>query len=171
MLLIMTIVLSTSLSCKQDTKKSTTAEQETDINTDKQMIQDSLTNFGKRYAAAWSSKNPNDLASFYTTDGVLLDGDGTFVTGRDSIAYISKIFHDEIPDIVISLDSMVDTSNGVEFHWLLLGTNTRGIKVKMTGHEVMQIENGLITKSQGSYTNEEYARIVEEASKTKPNKK
>jgi len=62
---------------------------------------------------------------------------------------------------------MVDTSNGVEFHWLLVGTNTRGIKVKMTGLEVMQFENGLISKSQGSYTNEQYARIVEEASESK----
>lgn len=161
------VVLTLAMGCKQENKKSTSVQQETGVKTDKQMIQDSLTNFGKRYAAAWSSKNPNDLASFYTTDGILLDGDGISVTGRDSIAYISKIFHDEIPDIVVSLDSMVDAINGVEFHWLLEGTNTRGVKVKMTGHEVMQIENGLITKSQGSYTNGEYEKIVKEASENK----
>lgn len=87
--------------------------------------------------------------------------------GIDSIANVSKMFHYEIPDIIVSMASMVDGSKGIEFHWTLIGTNTMGIKVNMKGVELMELNNGLISKSQGSYTDEQYERIVKEASKNK----
>lgn len=154
-------------SCNNQLDKSTAAEPEIESSVTTSMTQDSLTNFGKRYAEAWSSKNPNDLADFFTSDGILLDGNGKYAKGKDSIALISKMFHDEIPDIIVSLDSMVNGSKGIEFHWSLLGTNTNGIKVNMKGVEVMEFRNSLICKSQGSYTDEQYEKVVKEASKNK----
>ncbi|WP_224490956.1 nuclear transport factor 2 family protein [Robertkochia flava] len=163
--LICTLALVILMGCKHE--KSAVTPPDESVQTNQNIVQDSLTNFGKMYAGAWSSKDPMDLANFYSTNGILLDGDGISVTGRDSIAYISKIFHEEIPDMIVSLDSMADTANGIEFHWTLKGTNTRGVKIKMTGYEVMQIENGLITRSQGSYTNAAYEKIVQESSENK----
>ena len=156
-----------TVSCKNQSDKSSAAASKNDNIVNTSITQDSLTNFGKRYAEAWSSKNPNDLADFYTSDGILLDGNGKYAKGKDSIALISKMFHDEIPDIIVSLDSMVNGSKGVEFHWSLAGTNTNGIKVNMKGVEVMEFRNDLISKSQGSYTDEQYEKVVKEASKNK----
>lgn len=56
---------------------------------------------------------------------------------------------------MVSMDSMVDGSKGIEFHWTLIGTNTKGIKVNMKGVELMELNNGLVSKSQGSYTDEQ----------------
>ena len=158
-------IIFVTISCNNQSEKSYPAAHENESNASTTMTQDSLTNFGKNYAAAWTSKNPNDLASFFANDGILLDGSGKSAVGRDSIAYVSKIFHDEIPDIIVNLDSMVNSSKGIKFYWTLTGTNTRGIKIKMNGVEVMELKNGLISKSQGSYTDEQYDRIVKEASK------
>ena len=41
-----------------------------------------LTDFGTRYAAAWSSQNPVSLASFYTENGSLTVDGGAPSVGR-----------------------------------------------------------------------------------------
>ena len=41
------------------------------------MNQTALTDFGTRYAAAWSSQNPISLASFYSENGTLTVNGGT----------------------------------------------------------------------------------------------
>ena len=66
------------------------------------------------------------------------------------------------PDIIVSMDSLVTTSGGIEFHWIFTGTNTgpngTGKKVKVSGFELWQLDNGLIKESKGSYDVKEYER-------------
>ena len=46
------------------------------------MNQAALTDFGTRYAAAWSSHNPVNLASFYNENGSLTVNGGAPSVGR-----------------------------------------------------------------------------------------
>jgi hypothetical protein len=68
--------------------------------------------------------------------------------------------------MIVRYDSLVSKSNGTEFHWTLIATNTgpggTGNKVKVNGYEFWQLdENGFIRNSQGHFPSEEYNRQLE----------
>jgi len=72
----------------------------------------------------------------------------------------------DLPDMVVRFDSLVTRSNGTEFHWTLTATNSgpggTGKKVRVSGYEFWQIsKEGLISKSQGHFSTEEYNRQLE----------
>jgi len=69
------------------------------------------------------------------------------------------------PDIIVSMDSLVTTSEVTKLHWTFTGTNTgpkgTGKKVKISGVEIWQLDdNGLIKESRGSFDTEEYDRQI-----------
>lgn len=76
------------------------------------------------------------------------------------------------PDIIVTMDSLVTTSEGAEFYWTFTGTNTgpggSGKKVKISGVEIWQFDdNGRIKKSQGSFDTEKYNRQIKNGSENK----
>ena len=89
-------------------------------------------------------------------DGSLSVNDGKPATGRNEISKVAESFMTAFPDIIVSMDSLVQTSEGTEFHWTFTGTNTgpkgTGKKVKINGVEIWQFDdNGLIKKSKGRF--------------------
>lgn len=118
--------------------------------------------FAKNYAQAWCSQRPDFVASFYTDNGSLNVNNGTPAIGREGISKVAKSYMTAFPDIIVSLDSLIKTSVGIEFHWTFTGTNTgpdgTGKKVRVHGFELWQLENGLIKESKGSYDSKEYER-------------
>jgi hypothetical protein len=120
--------------------------------------------FGKSYAQAWCSQKPEFVSLFYLEDGSLNINDGKPAVGRNEISKVAESFMTAFPDIIVSMDSLVTTSIGTEFHWTFTGTNTgpdgTGKKVKISGVELWQFENGLIKESKGSFDTEEYNRQV-----------
>jgi len=65
--------------------------------------------------------------------------------------------------MIVQFDSLVPKSNGAEFHWTLIATNTgpggTGNKVKVSGFELWKMsENGLIKESRGYFPSEEFDR-------------
>ena len=65
--------------------------------------------------------------------------------------------------MIVTMDSLVTTPKGTEFHWTLTGTNTgpngTGNKVKVSGFELWQLDDkGLIKESKGTYDADEYNR-------------
>ncbi len=118
--------------------------------------------FAKNYAQAWCSQRPDFVASFYTEKGSLNVNNGTPAVGREEISKVAQSYMTAFPDIIVSLDSLVKTSEGIEFHWTFTGTNTgpdgTGKKVRVHGFELWQLENGLIKESKGSYDSKEYKR-------------
>jgi hypothetical protein len=70
------------------------------------MNQSELTDFATRYAAAWSSQNPQDLASFYAFDGSLTVNAGAPSVGRVMIAATAKEYMRTFPDMVVKMDSV-----------------------------------------------------------------
>jgi steroid delta-isomerase-like uncharacterized protein len=127
--------------------------------------EESLTDFATRYAAAWSSQDPESLASFYAEDGALRVNDGDPAAGRAAIAAKAKEFMDAFPDMVVAMDSVSGEGNHATFHWTWTGTNTgpggTGRSVRITGYEQWTLdEDGLIAESRGHYDEAEYRRQV-----------
>jgi hypothetical protein len=104
------------------------------------------TSFATRYAAAWSGKDPVKFGEFYDENGSLV------VNGSASVGRA-----------VVRLDSLREESGETMFHWTWTGTNTgpggTGRAVHLSGYERWTIgANGLITKSDGHFDNDEYQR-------------
>ncbi len=142
-------------------KKSDTLNTETKNN--KTMNKEQLTDFGKKYAAAWCSQKPESVAAFFATNGSLKVNDDLPAVGRDAITKVSQGFMTAFPNMIVTMDSLVAKHNGTEFHWTLTGTNSgtggTGNKVKISGFEVWTFsENGLIQESVGSFDAVEYNR-------------
>ena len=119
--------------------------------------------FGKSYAQAWGSQRPDFVSFFYSEDGSLTVNDGIPAVGREEISKIAESFMTTFPDIVVTMDSLVTTTAGVKFYWTFTGTNTgpngTGNKVRISGYELWQIDDGgLIKESKGSFNSEEYER-------------
>lgn len=130
-----------------------------------------LKDFATRYAAAWSSQDPEALSRFYAENGSLRVNDGEASIGRDAIANTARSFMAAFPDMVVRLEELRQTNEGVEFHWHWTGTNTgpggTGNAVDLRGHEEWTLtEDGLILESLGHYDEAEYERQLNADSKT-----
>jgi ketosteroid isomerase-like protein len=127
------------------------------------MNQAQLIDFATRYAAAWSSGDPDRLAAFYAADGALIVNGGTPATGRAAVAATARGFMTAFPDMVVRLDYLNQDGWKARFHWLWTGTNTgpggTGKAVRMRGYEDWTLApDGKIQLSDGHYDDAEYQR-------------
>lgn len=123
---------------------------------------DALTDFARRYAAAWSSQKPEAVAAFYAEDGRLVVNDGEPAVGRAAIADVARGFMEAFPDMVVGFDRLGESDGRRTFHWTLTGTNTgpggTGARVLISGVEAWAIgPDGLIADSNGSFDAADYA--------------
>jgi hypothetical protein len=131
------------------------------------MSQPDLKDFATRYAAAWSSQDPVQFATFYAENGSLSVNDGAPSVGRAAITETARSFMTAFPDMVVKLDSLSHGDGHTTFHWIWTGTNTgpggTGRAVHMVGYEVWTISaDGLIAESKGHYDDAEYQRQLKE---------
>lgn len=129
------------------------------------MTETQLTQFATRYAAAWSSQNPQQLAANYTDGGSLRVNGGVPAVGRAAIAEKAGAFMAAFPDMVVRMDSVRLDGRYASFHWTWTGTNTgpggTGRPVRITGREEWTLSaDGLIAVSDGHYDEAEYQRQV-----------
>ena len=127
-----------------------------------------LTDFATRYAAAWSSQNPDSLASFYSDSGALVVNGGAPSVGRAAIRATAAGFMTAFPDMLVKMDSVIDQGDHAVFHWTWTGTNTgpagTGRSVRISGYEEWTLDaDGLILRSDGHYDETEYQRQVNPA--------
>lgn len=120
------------------------------------------TSFATRYAAAWSGKDPVKFGEFYEETGSLIVN-GSASVGRTAIVATARAYMAAFPDMVVRLDSLREEPGAIVFHWTWTGTNTgpggTGKAVHLTGYERWTLStNGLITKSDGHFDNDEYQR-------------
>jgi predicted ester cyclase len=122
-----------------------------------------ITEFATRYAKAWCSQDPKEVAAFFADQGSLSVNDGPPAVGRAAIAEEARGFMRDFPDMVVSMEKVVSESRGTEFHWTLTGTNTgaggTGKRVRISGYELWQLDNDrLIGNSKGHFDSAEYER-------------
>lgn len=127
------------------------------------MNQSKLADFAMRYAAAWSSRNPAKLASFYAETGSLTVNGGAPAIGRAAITATAQGYMTAFPDMVVKLDSVSEEGGHPAFHWTWTGTNTgpggTGKAVRISGYEEWTLgPDGLIVESKGHFDEAEYRR-------------
>jgi uncharacterized protein (TIGR02246 family) len=127
------------------------------------MTNTQLEAFATRYAQAWSSQDPEGLASFYAEGGRLIVNGGEPAVGRAAIAAKARGFMEAFPDMVVRMDSVEQRGDRATFHWTWTGTNTgpggTGRSVHLGGREVWTLDpDGRIAESDGRYDEAEYAR-------------
>ena len=123
---------------------------------------DDLGNMAARYAAAWSSHQPDAVAAFYTEDARLAVNDGDPVVGREAIAGVAAGFYAEFPDLIVRLDEIRVAGRKAIFLWNLEGTHSgTGNRVNLPGWEEWVLsDDGLLLESMGRFDATEYERQV-----------
>ena len=127
------------------------------------MDQVTLTDLATRYAAAWSSQNPDTLTAFYAADGSLSVNAGEPAVGRAAIRAMAEGYMTAFPDMVVRMDSVRLADSQAVFYWTWTGTNTgpggTGKSVRLSGYEEWTIgPDGLIAASKGHFDEAEYQR-------------
>jgi hypothetical protein len=122
-----------------------------------------VTDFGIRYAAAWSSQNPARLASFYAETGSLTVNNGTPSVGRAAITATARGFMTAFPRHGREDGRGEPGRESRGFRWTWTGTNTgpggTGKSVRICGCEEWTMgADGLIAESKGHYDDGEYQR-------------
>jgi hypothetical protein len=122
-----------------------------------------LTDFAKRYAKAWCSRNPESVAAFFAENGSISINNGPPAVGRAAIAKEAQAFMTTFPDMIVTFDKLESRGGATAFHWTLTGTNTgpggTGNRVRISGYELWKIDHaGFIAESTGHFDADEYER-------------
>jgi hypothetical protein len=119
---------------------------------------DELEKFARSYADAWCSHHPEAVVAFYAKNAVISVNDGA----PTPIVEVAQSFMRDFPNMIVTFDKLEETSNGVEFHWTLIGTHAGSRnKVRISGYEVWKIDNeGLIAESKGHFDAADYERQI-----------
>ena len=150
-------------SCNNPSKEPSKDTSNLETINKKNMANEMLLHFGKQYAAAWCSQQPDSVAAYFSSTGSLSVNANTPAVGREAIAKVATGFMTAFPDIIVVMDSLITEPDATAFHWTLTGTNTgpggTGNKVKISGVELWQLDAaGLIQESKGSFDADEYNR-------------
>jgi uncharacterized protein (TIGR02246 family) len=130
----------------------------------------SLWDFAASYTAAWCSRDPARVASFFTENASLsINGDEPAV-GRDAISEVARSFMEAFPDLEVVMDELELQARHPVYRWTLTGTHSdSGRHVRISGHEVWTMgDAGLIDASRGHFDADDYARQIEPASSDRP---
>ena len=127
------------------------------------MDREQLSDFARRYTAAWCSGEPARVAEHYSHAGSLTINDGEPSVGRAAISQAALSFMSAFPDLQVLMDDLRIQDPGIEYHWTLIGTNSgpggTGNRVRISGFEDWTIgEDGLIAESLGHYDQADYDR-------------
>ena len=124
-----------------------------------------LTEFGRRYAAAWCSQDAASVAAFFSANGSLQINGGIPAVGRPAITAAAQDFMTAFPDMVVAMDGVGFEGPGAVFHWTLTGTNTgpggTGQFVRITGREEWKLgPDDLVAESKGYFDQADYRRQI-----------
>ena len=131
--------------------------------TNKKSDSEKMLEFGEKYTAAWNSREPAQMASFYAEDGTLTINNGTPAVGREQLEETARSFMEAFPDMVLTMDSLVADKDTYRYHWTFVGTFTgpggTGNKVDFSGFERWTMnEEGLVQNSTGTFDANDYEK-------------
>jgi uncharacterized protein (TIGR02246 family) len=114
------------------------------------------------YAAAWSSRSPEAVASYYAEDGQISINRGDVLKGRGAITEMAAGFYAEFPDLVVHCDDFRSSGSHAVFVWTLEGHHSEtGNYVKVGGWEEWELDAAIKVKSSlGWFDAEDYDRQV-----------
>lgn len=126
------------------------------------MTSDQLKDFAARYAEAWCSQDPLNVAAFFAENALLTVNDGS----PTSALQVARGFMRNFPDMIVTFDKIEPRGDQTAFHWTLTGTHAEtGNHVRISGYELWKINNaGLIAESNGHFDAAEYKRQLKRLS-------
>ena len=66
-----------------------------------------LSDFARRYTAAWCSQDAASVAAFFAPNGSLRVNDGIPAVGRRAIAEVAQGFMTDFPDMKVLMDNVI----------------------------------------------------------------
>jgi uncharacterized protein (TIGR02246 family) len=118
--------------------------------------------FAKSYAAAWCSKSPEAVASFFADDGQIGINRAPALEGRAAIAEMAAGFYSDFPDLVVRCDEVRTAGDHAVFLWTLEGHHVQTkAHVRLRGWEEWEIDEQMkIRASFGWFDVEDYERQI-----------
>ena len=117
----------------------------------------------KDYTAAWNSKSPKAVASFYAEDGQIIINRGNPWKGRSGIEEMASGFYADVPDLSLTCDEVRCAGSHAVYVWTFTGHHANSKNpLKISGWEEWELGDDLKVKaSLGWYDADGYARQVE----------
>lgn len=115
------------------------------------------------YTAAWNSKSPEVVASFYAADGQIVINRGEPWRGRAGIAEMAAGFYAEVPDLSLACDDVRCAGSHALFAWTFTGHDAKtGNPLRVQGWEEWELDEDLKVKaSLGWFDSDDFERQVE----------
>lgn len=112
------------------------------------------------YTAAWNSKSPEAVASFYAADGEIVINRGEPWSGRDRVRDMAAGFYADVPDLTLTCNDVRCSGNHVVYVWTFTGHDaTTGQPLNIRGWEEWEMGDDLkVTASRGWFDADDYAR-------------
>ncbi|GAB5436884.1 nuclear transport factor 2 family protein [Falsiruegeria mediterranea] len=127
--------------------------------------QDILQKLARDYALAWSSGEPEAVASFFAVDGEIVINRGDPIKGRAAVAEMAAGFYAEFPDLEVRCDLMRKAGSHAVFIWTLEGhhAETKNLVV-VGGWEEWDLNDELqVVSSKGWFDADDYQRQIDGA--------
>ncbi len=112
------------------------------------------------YTAAWNSRSPEAVASFYAQDGRIVINRGDPWIGQKGVADMAAGFFADVPDLKLVCDAVRCAGNHVAYFWTFAGTHAlTGNSLRVVGWEEWDLgPDEKIAASRGLFDAEDYER-------------
>jgi ketosteroid isomerase-like protein len=103
------------------------------------------------FGAAWNSRDPDLVASFFTEDGVYHasvgpDRLGRTFTGKDEIRKGARVFFDRFPDGRFENLRVVVSGNIGTFEWDFVASDATGKSITTAGCDLLEFRGDMVVK-------------------------
>ena len=114
------------------------------------------------YTAAWNSRSPDAVASYFAADGAIIINGGEPWTGRARIAEMAAGFFADVPDMMLACDEIRCSGSHAVYVWTFTGHDAKtGNPLVVRGWEEWDLDENLkVRSSRGWYDAEDYAAQV-----------
>ncbi|CUH48629.1 nuclear transport factor 2 family protein [Ruegeria atlantica] len=126
-------------------------------------FRDMLNNLARDYAIAWSSGDPNAVASFFAPDGQITINRGEPIVGRAAVADMARGFYADFPDLEVRCDMLRWAGSHAIFVWTLEGHHSEtGNHVVTRGWEEWELTaDNKVQTSLGWFDADDYQRQID----------
>jgi uncharacterized protein (TIGR02246 family) len=122
-----------------------------------------MNNLARDYAIAWTSRDPDAVASFFASDGQASINQGELLQGRAAIANMVRGVCSEFPDLDVRCDMMRWAGHNAIFVWTREGHHGQsGNRVVTRGWDSWELNpEGKIHTLQGWFDADELQRQID----------
>lgn len=117
---------------------------------------------GAAYTAAWNSKDPVAVASFFADTGQIVINRGTPWINQAGVTEMAAGFYRDVPDLLLACDGVRPVGDHMVYLWTFTGHDaSTGNPIEIRGLEEWDLDsNNKVLASRGWFDADDYARQV-----------